>query len=1010
MKYPHPTHGNRDVAPHSGRKRRRVFSILLLIFCLALIFVSDRSLADNNRKPATIENVWHDVSDYSKLVSKGEVQDAGRPKVYRTLDLNTAVLDEILQSAPLEVIGQAATRDVLLTLPLADGRFQRFKIQESPIMEAALAAQFPNIKTYSGQSLDEPNVTTRFDWTPQGFHAIIHSNAGTTLITPSTSGNVSNYMAYLQADVPTADFACNVSEMDQEQAPHTHKSESEQTRERAVVNGSSLRTYRLAVAATGDYTQRYGGGTVAGGLSAIATTMNLVNSIYERELAIRLVLIANQSAIIFTDPVTDGYTSDNVGLLIGENQAKLTSVIGSANFDIGHVFDGRSAPPGFFSYQGQGSIGSVCNTNTKGRGVSITRSVEPHSIIAAYSTAHEMGHQFGATHTFNANTGNCASQRAAATAYEPGTGSTIMGYRFNCGAEDLMSSDTYFHIASLEQITSYINSGTGASCGDATATGNTPPSVSAGPSFTIPRSTPFVLTAVASDPDGDFLTYAWEQFDLGAPAPPDTDDGSRPIFRSFNPTPVPERVFPRMLDVVSGLQTFGESLPTTTRTMNFRVTVRDNRQTGGGISSAATQVNVRADAGPFIVTQPASATNWTTQSTRTVTWDVANTNVAPVSCANVRITMSTDSGVSFPIVLINSTPNDGSEAITIPGITSSVTRVRVEAVGNAFFNLSANFSISGVHNPTPVINGFSPTAAPNGGTAVITGINFISPSAVRINGVDTSFTVNSSTEIVAIIPSGATTGPITVSTNYGTATSAGNLTVTAPEVGLTASTATFGEAVGSASVLVSRSGANLAATVDYATSDTAALNECNVINGVGSSRCDYATSIGTLRFAAGESSKTIFVPIVDDGYPEGNETFTVTLSNPTGTTLGAITSTTVTIQDNDASGTNPIDGNDFFIRQQYIDFLGREPDPGGLAGWRNVLVNCGITIAPPCDRIEVSAGFFRSEEFQSRGYFIYRFFSALGRIPVSEEFYPDFAKVSGSLNGRSVGGQQGCLR
>ncbi|HKO99187.1 MAG TPA: Calx-beta domain-containing protein [Pyrinomonadaceae bacterium] len=213
-----------------------------------------------------------------------------------------------------------------------------------------------------------------------------------------------------------------------------------------------------------------------------------------------------------------------------------------------------------------------------------------------------------------------------------------------------------------------------------------------------------------------------------------------------------------------------------------------------------------------------------------------------------------------------------------------------------------------------------------------------------------------------------------------------------------ASSYTIGEDGAKAQVTVNRSDTASAATVDYATSDTAALAECNVVNGAGSSRCDYATTLGTLRFAAGESSKTIFIPIVDDAHAEGNEKFTVALSNASGASLGFTTIANITIVDNDlGTVSNPIDDTDFFIRQQYIDFLGREPDPGGLAGWRNVLVNCGVTVAPPCDRIEVSAGFFRSEEFQSRGYFIYRFFSALGRIPVSEEFYPDFAKVSGFL-------------
>ncbi|MEK6283139.1 MAG: Calx-beta domain-containing protein [Acidobacteriota bacterium] len=238
---------------------------------------------------------------------------------------------------------------------------------------------------------------------------------------------------------------------------------------------------------------------------------------------------------------------------------------------------------------------------------------------------------------------------------------------------------------------------------------------------------------------------------------------------------------------------------------------------------------------------------------------------------------------------------------------------------------------------------------------------------------------------------------------FGTTGSTGAYTLTligstSPSVQLSSSNYNVGEGNGSVQVTVTRTDTSGTATVDYATSDNAGLSECNVFNGTASSRCDIATSIGTLRFAAGEGSKNIFIPIVDDSYAEGNEAFTLTLSNPTGMTLGSIIIASITIQDNETvNGINPVDGVDFFIRQNYIDFLGREPDPAGLAGWRNVLVNCGTTIAPPCDRTEVSAGFFRSEEFQSRGYFSYRFYSSVGRIPLSNEFFPDFAKVSGFL-------------
>jgi len=338
---------------------------------------------------------------------------------------------------------------------------------------------------------------------------------------------------------------------------------------------------------------------VVQGLAAVTTTVNLVDAIYEREVAIRLTLVANNDAIIFTDSTTDGYTSDNVNLLIGENQTKLDSVIGPANYDVGHVFDGRTQPGGGFSWQGLGSFGVVCQNGAKARGVDIFRSVAPSSIYAYYSAAHELGHQFSATHTFNTTSGTCGSQRASLTAYEPYNGSTIMAYRLACSPDDLRSTDTYFHNASIEQIVNFSNS---TSCPVQTSTGNSPPFVQASAIYTIPMGTPFTLTASGSDPDGDSLTYSWEEFDLGTAAPPNTDDGTRPIFRSFAPVNSPSRTFPRLNDILSGSPTMGETLPVTTRTMNFRVTARDNRSGGGGVSSGATQINVRSDAGPFTVT------------------------------------------------------------------------------------------------------------------------------------------------------------------------------------------------------------------------------------------------------------------------------------------------------------------------------------------------------------------------------------------------------------------------
>ena len=617
---------------------------------------------------------------------------------------------------------------MILTLPMADGTLARMAVLESPIMAAELAARYPEIKTYAAQGVDDPAITARFDWTPKGFHGIVLSPKGTVLIEPASVSDVENYIVYFQGDVTVGSGECEVTTEQQEEAA-ARETQAKKTSPAisAVTSGSTLRTYRVAVAATAEYTQAYGGGTVAGGLAAVTTTMNLVNAIYERELAIRLTLITNNDAIIFTDTATDGYTTDNTGALIGENQIKLDAVIGPANYDVGHVFDGRILGGGSFSWQGLAGFNAVCASN-KARGVDIFRSVSPTNLFAYYSAAHEFGHQFGATHTFNTTSLTCGGQRSSSTAYEPYNGSTIMAYRFACSPDDLRSMDTYFHNASIEQIVNFSTLAGGNSCATQTGTGNNAPTVGAGLSYTIPMGTPFTLTASGGDIDGDAVTYAWEEFDLGTAAPPHTDDGSRPLFRSFAPVTSPSRTFPRLQDVLSGFATMGESLPTTTRTMNFRVTARDNRAGGGGVNSAGTQVNVRADAGPFTVTQPASGANWATGSVQTVLWNVANTNNAPVNCANVRITLSTDDGSTFPIVLADNTPNDGSEAVTIPGTPTPAARIKVEPVGNIFFNISRSFTITGTAAQTLTVASINPgsgvniTVSPNDNSGLGTGV------------------------------------------------------------------------------------------------------------------------------------------------------------------------------------------------------------------------------------------------------------------------------------------------
>lgn len=361
--------------------------------------------------------------------------------------------------------------------------------------------------------------------------------------------------------------------------------------------------------------------------------------------------------------------------------------------------------------------------------------------------AHEMGHQLSAQHTYNTLESGGCSTRSANDAYEVASGVTIMGYDGVCADRNLQQfSIDNFHVRTLDQIIAELaNSQGGGSCGTSTPTNNNLPTVTAGASFTIPKLTPFTLTAAGSDADsGDALTYSWEEFDLapsasgpnGTPAGTydvDTDGILRPLFRTYSPVSSPSRTYPSLTYILNNANTppltytgtsatgatcpngdtcvVGENLPSVARTMNFRVVIRDNK---GGIADATTQVNVRADSGPFKVTAPNTAVTLTGGAQATVTWDVANTTAAPVSAANVKISLSTDGGTTFSTILAASTPNDGSEAVTIPNISSTTARIKVEAVGNIFFDVSdANFTING-NGATPGLVGNISTRLPVG--------------------------------------------------------------------------------------------------------------------------------------------------------------------------------------------------------------------------------------------------------------------------------------------------------
>ncbi len=675
---------------------RRIVVLTVAVLLLAVLVWSSFSSSNANAASQPSQDIWRDVAEAS-VAPGGERHII--PDRYRTVSVDLTGLDSLLANAPRENAA-GNSPEVVLSLPMPDGTLARFSIQEYSVMAPELAAKFPEIKTYLGQGVDDPTATVRLDRTPAGFHGMILASGGTVYIDPYARGTVTHYISYYKRDFsrPGGPSETEIMPFDPEAASRL----PDLSAVALAPSGSQLRTYRTAVAATGEYTQ-FHGGTVNAGMAAIVTTMNRVTGIYERDVAVRLVLIANNDLIVYTNPNTDPYTNNNGSTMLGQNQNNLTSVIGSANYDVGHVFSTGGGGVAF--------LGVVCNSANKARGVTGS----PQPVGDPYDVdyvAHELGHQFGANHTFNGSTGSCGGgNRNASTAYEPGSGSTIMAYAGICGAENLQpNSDDEFHTRSYDEIIAFTTTGGGNSCAVITNTGNNPPVVEAGPSYTIPAQTPFTLTGSATDPNGDPLTYSWEQFDLGAASPPNTDNGNRPIFRVFNPSTSPSRTFPKLSDILNNTTTLGESLPTTTRTLTFRLMVRDNKPGGGGVNHDTVALSVTSAAGPFSVTAPNTAVTWSGGGAETVSWNVANTNAAPVSCSAVNILLSTDGGSSFSTTLAANTPNDGSQSITVPSVSTTTARVKVECAGNIFFDISnANFTIIGDGGPTPT---YTPTPPP----------------------------------------------------------------------------------------------------------------------------------------------------------------------------------------------------------------------------------------------------------------------------------------------------------
>ena len=559
--------------------------------------------------------------------------------------------------------------DQEIPIPLPSGKVLTFRVSPSSVMHPELQAKFSQIRTFLGTDVENPANVVRIVEAPGRFHAMVQTNKSTVFVDRIESTELYAVRKGVQND---SHFTCEVDDHDHRDF---HPELSFEERGTSEDIGEELRTYRMALAMCGEVTVAEGG--PSNGMLRAVELISDLNLIYEREFSVHFELIANNDVLIFPDPATDPYAALGLNSFLDDQVVAMDSIIGAANFDIAHVINNTSGGLAF--------VGVACENYWKAGGTS------PNNIEVL---AHEVGHQMGCIHTFNA----CNESSSDPGAWEPGSGNTIMSYFGNCGSTNMPGSDLLqYHTYSYSEIHYFITQDDGSTCPVITETDNAAPNVSVPASGkTIPIKTPFELEGSATD-DGptSSLTYRWEQFDQGNVRNlPQFPEGSAPIFRSLVSQDVPLRTFPALQRVVTGTSDIGETLPTYSRELNFRMMVLDNNPGAGGVAYDSVKIHVEETAGPFKVLNPNGAELWSPGQTRTVEWDVSNTDVAPVSCENVDILISYDGGYTYPDLLATSVPNDGQQDVIVPNNPGSNVRVKIRASDNFFFDISdENFEI-----------------------------------------------------------------------------------------------------------------------------------------------------------------------------------------------------------------------------------------------------------------------------------------------------------------------------
>ncbi|WP_034761061.1 reprolysin-like metallopeptidase [Chryseobacterium gregarium] len=688
---------------------------------IGMLFLSGISFAQTNRLwSAHSQKASSDIFENKKSIIN--------PRIY-SLDFNG--LKTVLSKAPKR-LAAGEKSEIIISFPNAEGKMENFKVRENSNFDTQLALKYPDIKSYVGEGFGDSNSTLYFSISPLGLSSMeIYGDKSAVFIEPY-SKDLSTYVVYKKSDKKDDlnTFECTVIDVAQKGVSNTDNLAA-----RPNADDAKLRTFRLALSCTGEYTS-YFGGTKANALAAMNNTMTRVNGVFEKDFAARMVLISNNDSVIYTNASTDPYSAaSGMSSWNSQLQSTLTSVIGEANYDIGHLF-GASGGGG-----NAGCIGCVCTNGSKGSGYTSPADAIPSgdNFDIDY-VAHEMGHQFGGNHTFsNSNEGTGVNM-------EPGSGSTIMGYAGITSQDVQPHSDVFFHAISIQQITNNIKAKT---CPVSTSTGNSIPTASAGSDYTIPKGTPFMLTGTGTDANGDSLTYIWEQTDnasssqTGASSAASVTKASGPTFRSWTPTASPVRYFPRMASVLAGAATTTgseitvEALSNVARTYNFRFTVRDNRAGGSGNNSDDAVITVNGTAGPFSVSSQNSATTVSGGTSQTVTWNVAGTTSNGVNTSNVDILWSTNSGSTWTTLLAG-TPNDGSQTVTIPNVSTTTGRIMVKGSNHIFFDVNnANITVNAGSGSVDVTAPTPPALSASGTTSNSTNLSWSGATdAVGVTGYD----------------------------------------------------------------------------------------------------------------------------------------------------------------------------------------------------------------------------------------------------------------------------------